>query len=79
MSDANKCGILSILMEDIEKRLDELGAKLDAVYVSVEKTRKYFQIIMWVTVILVVLPANALVFVIPAFISSYMSAFEGLI
>lgn len=59
--------------------IERLEAKIDAIYTSVEKTRKYFQVVMWVTIALVVLPAIGLIFVIPAFISSYTTALEGLI
>lgn len=64
---------------NIQNKLTELEAKLDAIYVSVEKTRRYFQIVMWVTIVLVVLPFIGLLFAIPAFIRSYTAALEGLI
>ena len=62
-----------------ETRLQQLEEKIDAIYESVEKTRKYFLVVMWVTIALVVLPALGLVFAIPAFINSYTASFEGLI
>ncbi len=65
--------------QDIQKKIEELSAKVDAVFASVEKIRRYFQIIMWVTVLMVVLPLVALIFVIPAFINSYTSSLEGLL
>jgi len=65
--------------QELQKRLDEQDARLEAIYVSVEKTRKYFLIIMWITIALVVLPAIGLVFAIPAFIDTYTSQFNGLI
>lgn len=52
--------------------------KIDAIYASVEKTRKYFQIILWLTVAMVVLPFLALLFVIPAFLASF-SELSGLL
>ncbi len=61
--------------QDIQKKLEEQDAKLDAIFVSVEKTRKYFLIVTWITVILVVLPAIGLIFAIPAFIDTYTGAF----
>ena len=57
--------------QDINKKLEEQNAKLDAIFVSVEKTRKYFLIVMWVTLAMVALPAIGLIFAIPAFLSSY--------
>lgn len=60
-------------------KLDEQTKKIDAIYVSVEKTRKYFLIVMWVSVIAVVLPMLGLLFAIPAFLNSYTSSFGGLL
>ena len=55
----------------------DLERKIDAIYVSAEKTRKYFLGTLVVTVILFVLPLIGLVFAIPTFISTYsqLSAF----
>jgi uncharacterized protein YqhQ len=64
---------------DNTQRLDAIESKLDAIHASVEKTRKYFQITMWVTLAMVVLPAIALVFVVPAFLNSYLGALDGLL
>lgn len=63
----------------MQSKLEEMGAKIEAIYVSVEKTRRYFQIVMWVTIVVVVLPFIGLLFAIPAFINSYTAALEGLI
>lgn len=65
--------------QDIQKKFELQDAKLDAIYTSVEKTRKYFLIITWVTVIMVVVPVIGLLFAIPAFINSYTTSFEGLL
>ncbi|MDD4062290.1 MAG: hypothetical protein PHV25_00720 [Candidatus Pacebacteria bacterium] len=53
----------------MEKEIEE---KLDAIYSSVEKTRKYFLATMIMTVAMIVLPLLGLVIVIPKIISSYM-------
>lgn len=63
---------------EIKQQLDAQAEKIDAIYVSVEKTRKYFLIIMWSTVAMIVLPAILLAFAIPAFINSY-AGLSGLI
>lgn len=63
-------------IKEILKAQDE---KISAIYKSVEKTRKYFLWIFWITIIMVVLPIIGLVFAIPAFLKSYMSSFEGLL
>ena len=64
---------------DLETRLNTLEAKLDAVQVSIDKIRRYFQIITWITIIMVVLPLLGLLIAIPAFIRTYTSTFGGLI
>ena len=65
----------------MQKRFETLEQKIDAIYVSVEKTRKYFFWTMVITVVIVVVPAIGLVFAIPAFLNNYvggMSGMEGL-
>lgn len=64
---------------EIQNKLKEQDEKLDAIYKSVEKTRKYFLIIIWITIIAFVLPLIAMIFVIPLFMNSYMSSLEGLL
>lgn len=64
---------------NIQTQLDEQSKKIDAIYISVEKTRKYFLVVMWVTIAMVVLPTIGLLFAIPMFINSYMGAFDGLL
>ncbi|MDA1334756.1 MAG: hypothetical protein O2794_01915 [bacterium] len=65
--------------EVVLKKFEEQDEKLSAIYVSVEKTRKYFLIVTWVTIALVVLPAIGLVFAIPAFLSTYAGSLDGLL
>ncbi len=60
--------------QEIKTKLEEQSAKIDAILESVEKTRKYFLTTMWITVAVVVLPAIGLIFVIPAFLNSYVGA-----
>jgi hypothetical protein len=56
---------------ELEDRLKKIEETVNLVYASVEKTRKYFLTIVWVTVLALVLPAIGLIFAIPAFLSSY--------
>jgi len=65
--------------QEIKTKLDEQEIKLNAIYESVEKTRKYFLVILWATVLMVLLPLLGLMFVIPAFLKTYTSSFEGLL
>lgn len=64
--------------QELQKKIDEQGVKIDAIYKSVEKTRKYFLMIIWITVLGVVLPLIGLAFVLPSFMSNYIGSFTGL-
>lgn len=66
------------IQKEIQNKLADHEAKLDAIYRSTEKTRKYLLIIVWVTVIGLVLPMVGLAFVIPSLLSNYMQALNGL-
>lgn len=65
--------------EEISKKIEEQGVKIDAIYKSVEKTRKYFLLIIWISVITFVLPMIAMAFVLPNFIHTYIGSLEGLL
>lgn len=58
---------------ELQKRIEVLEGKIDLIYVSVEKTRKYFFWTMMITLALVIIPLVGLAFAIPAFLSSYAS------
>ncbi len=57
--------------------MDTLERKIDAIYTSAEKTRKYFLAVLIVTAIAFVLPLLGLFFAIPSFLS-VTSQMEGL-
>lgn len=57
--------------------MDTLEQKIDAIYASTEKTRKYFLAVLIVTAIAFVLPLLGLFFAIPSFLS-VTSQMEGL-
>ena len=61
---------------EAQKRLDAIKTKVDAIFVSTEKTRKYFFWTMVITVVVVVLPAIGLLFAIPAFLTNYVGGME---
>lgn len=63
---------------ELKQRLEAQDAKLDAIYKSVERMRKYFLIITWVTIALIVLPMIGLVFAIPAFLHNYVDTLGNL-
>lgn len=56
----------------------ELKEKIDKIYISVEKTRKYFQWTLIITVTVFVLPLILMIFAIPAFINTYSSMLGSL-
>jgi hypothetical protein len=64
--------------QELKNKLDEQAVKIDAIYKSVEKTRKYFLMIIWITVLAVVIPIIGLFFALPSFISNYTDALGGL-
>ena len=57
-------------VDEVLKKLVELEKKVDAIYKSAEKTRKYFMWTLILSVSFFVLPLIGLVFVIPQFINS---------
>jgi hypothetical protein len=63
---------------DLATRLDALEKKIDAIHVSVQKTRRY---IWWsgvMTFLFFVLPIIGLAFVIPSFIANYTTQLQGI-
>ncbi|OGZ08461.1 MAG: hypothetical protein A3D65_01115 [Candidatus Lloydbacteria bacterium RIFCSPHIGHO2_02_FULL_50_13] len=63
---------------EIAKRFDALEQKVNAIYVSTEKTRKYFLWTMLITLVVVVVPAIGLLFAIPSFLNNYVGGMAGL-
>jgi hypothetical protein len=55
----------------LQAKLEALEKKIDAVYVSAEKTRKYFFWTGVITLAVIVLPLLALPFVLGQFLSYY--------
>ncbi|MDO8590669.1 MAG: hypothetical protein Q7R65_01685 [bacterium] len=55
---------------DILKKLDEQDKKLEAIFQSSEKMRKYFLWTLIISVAVIVLPMIGLVFVLPSFFNS---------
>lgn len=65
--------------QEILKKIEEQEKKIDAIYTSVEKTRKYFLWTLIVSVVTVVLPIIGLVILIPWFLKMMSSAYSGLL
>lgn len=64
--------------QETKNKMVELEQKIDAIYVSVEKTRKYFFWTMVVTLVVFVLPLIALTFIIPSFLGNYTQMIDTL-
>jgi len=64
--------------EETKKRLDVQDELLEKIYISVEKTRKYFLWTLIISLVLFVLPLVGLLFVIPQFLSIYTETLGGL-
>lgn len=58
---------------NIEARLQVLEEKINLVFISVEKTRKYILAIAIITVVATVLPIIGLLFAIPKFLRNLES------
>lgn len=63
--------------QEFALKIEDLTKKVDAIYVSAEKTRKYFLWTFIVSIVFFVLPLLALLFAIPSFISSYSTALSS--
>lgn len=62
--------------QELSQRLTAQDEKLEAIYVSVEKTRKYFQWTLIATIIMFVLPLIGIAAIIPWFLNTMMSAYS---
>ena len=65
--------------QELLARLDAHDKKLDAIYVSTEKTRKYFLWTLIMSLIMFVLPIIGLAVAIPFLLSTLSSAYSGLL
>jgi len=59
--------------EEIKKRLDLQDELLRKIYISAEKTRKYFLTTIIITIITIALPLIALIFLLPWIMNTYIS------
>ena len=66
---------MSYMEQEVLEKLKEQDEKLDAIYQSVEKTRRYFLWTLVITIIMIVLPLIGLIIVIPHFLDIYTSGF----
>ena len=59
--------------QEILRKVEENGKLLEAVYRSVEKTRKYFLWMLIIAVAFTVIPLIGLIFVIPSYLDTLNS------
>lgn len=64
--------------QNIEQIILDQQAKIDKIYISVEKTRKYLFWTMVATIVFFVLPLLAMALFLPSLIGSYTATLEGI-
>lgn len=64
--------------QEILEKFERQEAKLEEIWKSVEKTRKYFFWTLIVTIATILVPLIALAFVIPWFLKIITAAYSGL-
>jgi type IV secretory pathway component VirB8 len=63
---------------ELKQIIEAQQKKIDEIYISVEKTRKYLWWTMIATIVFFVLPLIGLMFIVPSFISSYSTSITEL-
>jgi len=53
---------------EVLNKLNEQDKKIEAIYASVEKTRRYFKLTLWISVIVIVLPLIGILLMLPNFL-----------
>jgi len=60
------------------QKMKDLETKIDAIYTSVETTRKYMKWTMIITVAVIVIPLIGLAFAVPSFMTNYIDQIQSL-
>ncbi len=63
--------------QQILQKLEGQEKKIDQMYISIEKMRKYFLWTLIITIAVIVLPLIGMFFVLPEVISNYSSLLQG--
>ena len=69
---------MEYMEEEIFKKIEEQDKKLEEIYRSVEKMRKYFLWTLIVTVAVIILPLIGILLLIPKFLSTISGSDLGL-
>lgn len=64
--------------EEIFKKIEEQDKKLEEIYRSIEKMRKYFLWTLVVTIAVIILPLIGMLFIIPHFLKTITGSGVGL-
>ena len=64
--------------KEILEKFEAQDKKLEKIYLSIEKMRKYFLFALIVTIAAIVVPLIGLAFIIPKFLNIYSSGYLGL-
>lgn len=59
---------------EILKKLEEQGRRIEEIFISVEKMRKYFLWTLVISVAFIILPMIGLMFVVPQFLNTLNTA-----
>lgn len=62
--------------QEIAKKIEVQDKKLDLIYTSIERMRKYYFWTMMITIAMIVLPLLALIAVVPWFLSVMTKAYS---
>jgi len=62
--------LCEVMENEILKKIEEQGKKIEEIFVSVEKTRKYFLWTLIISAAFVILPIIGLMLVIPQFLNT---------
>jgi hypothetical protein len=65
--------------DDVIKRIEKLEEKIDLMYTSVEKTRKYLLTSLIITIVTITLPLVVAAVAVPYIISTFSSLYGGLL
>lgn len=64
--------------EEISNKLKELEGKIEKIYISVEKTRKYFQWTFIATIVFFILPLIVIAVILPSLMDSITNVYGGI-
>ncbi len=65
--------------QELQQRLENIERKVDAVYASAEKTRKYFLWTLIGSLVAFVLPLIVMLFAVPFLLNTMMGQYQGLL